>query len=174
MVVQNGRIIDGLGGSSGACGWRSGGAWDGEAAYLLSPLAKQDLFTGGVLSGRQAAAARLALRESLLRAAAGLRALVPFEVIIMSGRLLEIEPKFAEELRTDLGKLTAVWHLPSLPDAWVKEAAQGAALIADGLAGGSRAKLVDRLELRQTQGTSLDWLEYPRAKELRAAFGITT
>jgi len=42
-----------------------------------------------------------------------------------------------------------------LPGAWVKHAAQGAALLADGLAGGSRAALVEHLALRGATGTAL-------------------
>jgi len=34
VAVERGRIVDGSGGTSGAMGWRSAGAWDGEAAYL--------------------------------------------------------------------------------------------------------------------------------------------
>src|SRR5439155_1519027 len=50
LVLRNGRVVDGVGGTSGPFGWGSGGAWDGEAAYLLSPLEKRDLFRGGVTS----------------------------------------------------------------------------------------------------------------------------
>jgi predicted butyrate kinase (DUF1464 family) len=54
----------------------------------------------------------------------------------------------------------------------VKQAAQGAALLADGLAGGTRAALVERLALRAAAGTVLDWLRHPRAAQVRAAFGV--
>jgi len=39
-----------------------------------------------------------------------------------------------------------------------KEGAQGAALIADGLAGGTRRELVERLGIREARGTVLDHL----------------
>ena len=48
--------------------------------------------------------------------------------------------------------------LPSLPGAWVKHAAQGAALLADGLAGGRHADLVASLELARASGTVWDGL----------------
>src|SRR5438445_8780532 len=40
VISEHGSIIDGVGGTAGPVGWKSGGGWDGEAAYLLSPLAK--------------------------------------------------------------------------------------------------------------------------------------
>jgi predicted butyrate kinase (DUF1464 family) len=52
----------------------------------------------------------------------------------------------------------------------VKHAAQGAALLADGLAGGRYAPLIEQLALRQAAGSVLDWLQYPRADEVRAWF----
>ena len=43
-------------------------------------------------------------------------------------------------------------------DRSLKEAAQGAAVIADGLAGGRFAPIVDTLGIRAASGTVLDWL----------------
>jgi predicted butyrate kinase (DUF1464 family) len=162
MVIQGGQIVDGLGGTSGPVGWLSGGAWDGELAYLLSPLRKGDLFTGGVLSYRNAEDARLLFREALVKAVASLQAVTPFEEICLSGRLLEIESDLAARVAADLDRWGTVTRLEPLPGAWVKEAAQGAALLADGLAGGTVAALVERLALREARGTVLDWIAYPR------------
>src|SRR5262249_40202171 len=86
IVVAGGRIVDGVGGTGGPLGWRSAGGWDGEAAYLLSPLAKRDLFTGGVLSIADRELAIAALCESVCRTVAGLRAITPFSEVIVSGR----------------------------------------------------------------------------------------
>ncbi len=160
LVVRDGRVVDGRGGTGGAFGWRSGGAWDGEAAYWLSPLSKRDLFGGGVQSVAESADARLRFRESVLQTVAGLQAVTPFRQVVLSGRLLETEPDVVAELAGSLATLGTVSHLESLPGAWVKHAAQGAALLVDGLAGGSYAPLVDRLRLREAAGTVLDWLRY--------------
>jgi predicted butyrate kinase (DUF1464 family) len=54
----------------------------------------------------------------------------------------------------------------------VKQAAQGAAVLAVGLAGGRWAGLVVSLRLREAAGTVLDGLCGPRAAEVRAAFGV--
>jgi predicted butyrate kinase (DUF1464 family) len=168
VVLAGGRVVDGLGGTGGPVGWGSGGAWDGEVAYLLSPLAKRDLFAGGASSVHDAERGRRLFRESLLRAVAGLRAVTPFEEMVLSGRLLEVEPELAGQIEADLGRAV---RLESLAGAWVKHAAQGSALLADGLAGGRYAPLVERLGLRGAGGTVLDWLTHPRAQEVRGWFG---
>jgi predicted butyrate kinase (DUF1464 family) len=172
VAVREGRVVDGAGGTSGPFGWGSGGAWDGELAYLLNPLAKRDLFAGGVLSDPDPAEGHAAFRESLLKTVAGLQAVTPLPRVLLSGRLLETEPAFAGLVAKDLARVGEVTRLPSLPGAWVKHAAQGAALLADGLAGGSYAGLVEHLGLRGATGTALDWLRHPRAAEVRRAFGL--
>ena len=96
----------------------------------------------------------------------------------MSGRLFAAEPGFVESLH--LTETLApfarseyeVVALDGLDRAWVKEAAQGAALIADGLAGGRFRPVVDGLRLREASGAVLDWLTHPRADDLRRQFGL--
>jgi predicted butyrate kinase (DUF1464 family) len=172
LVIEYGRIVDGLGGTSGPVGWQCGGAWDGEVAYLLSPLGKGDLFTGGIQFHWDPWAARQRFRESLVKAVAGLQAVTPFRIVVLSGRLLETEAELSAEVANDLGRLAEVRRLSSLPGAWVKHAAQGAALVADGLLGGTIAGLVQRMNIERASGTVLDWLEHPRAETVRDAFGI--
>ena len=162
VVLSKGRVVDGLGGTSGSPGWRGGGAWDGELAYLLSPLEKRDLFAGGAGSVPDAAIGRQLFREALVKAVAGLQAVTKFDEVVLSGRLLENESELAEHVALDLSLLSGAIALPSLPGAWVKHAAQGAAILADGLAGGKYAPLVKHLELKAAGGTVLDWSHYPR------------
>jgi predicted butyrate kinase (DUF1464 family) len=50
-----------------------------------------------------------------------------------------------------------------------KTAAQGAALLADGLAGGRYAPLVERLRLREAGGTVFDHLRLHGADSIRLA-----
>jgi predicted butyrate kinase (DUF1464 family) len=170
VVLRDGQVVDALGGSSGPPGRLGPGAWDGECAYLLSPLGKGDLFAGGALSVPDREAGRRWFRESLLKGVAGLRAVTPFDEVMLSGRLLETEPDLAEQVVSDLGALASVVRLGSLPGARVKHAAQGAAVLADGLAGGRYAALVERLALRRAGGTVLDHLHHPRAAEVRGWF----
>ncbi len=82
--------------------------------------------------------------------------------MVLSGRLLENEPELAIEVEMDLGLLARVVRLESLAGAWVKHAAQGAAIVADGLAGGRSASLVEHLDVRAASGTVFDTLHHPR------------
>ncbi|MFO0799960.1 MAG: DUF1464 family protein [Gemmataceae bacterium] len=180
VVNERGEIVDGVGGTGGPLGWRSAGGWDGEAAYLLGPLAKADLFAGGAAELADDAARCSAYLESLVRTVGGLCGLHEpherFEAVALSGRLFAAEPAFVESLHlTDALApfarfASAVAPVRSLPGAWVKEAAQGAALIADGLAEGSHAELVSRLRLREATGTVLDGLTHTRAAAVRKWF----
>jgi predicted butyrate kinase (DUF1464 family) len=98
----------------------------------------------------------------LVKAIAGLRAVTKLEEVVLSGSLLKREPELVGQVARDLSLLVRVLTLPSLPGAWVKHAAQGAALLADGLAGGCYAPLVKQIELKSASGSVLDWLYLPR------------
>ncbi len=170
IVVENGLVVDGAGGTCGPVGRGSAGVWDGEVAYLCGPLAKRDLFAGGLGDLNAGEDGARLLGESVLKVVAGLRAVTPFERIFLSGRLLETEPALVNEVTKALTRLAEVALLPALPGAWVKHAAQGSALLADGLAGGRYRALVDRLRLREASGSVLDWLRHPTAAQVREWF----
>jgi predicted butyrate kinase (DUF1464 family) len=53
-----------------------------------------------------------------------------------------------------------------------KEAAQGAALIADGLAGGRHAVLTDVMGIREASGTVLDYLKIITAESALRRLGL--
>ncbi len=172
LVLKDRQIVDGLGGTAGAVGATSGGAWDGEAAYLLSPLHKGDLFRGGVASAPDREMGKAAFRESFIKTMFGLLNVHGFRDIYYGGSLIRTDSDLVQQA---LGEVpTSYFHLHyvgDLPGAWVKHAAQGAALIANGLAGGVFANLVESLKLREANGTVLDWLTHPRAEEVRKWFG---
>jgi predicted butyrate kinase (DUF1464 family) len=155
LVIERGRLVDAAAGTRGPIGLLSAGGWDGEAAYLLSPLVKNDLFRGGVKS--LGPLGLPAFFESLLKAIAGLRATTPFDRIYLSGKGLEV-PEVAALAREAAGRFGEALDLAPLPGCWVKHAAQGAALLADGLAGGRHAVLVESLDLRRAAGTIGDHL----------------
>jgi predicted butyrate kinase (DUF1464 family) len=155
LVVERGRLVDASAGTRGPIGVRSGGAWDGEVAYQRSPLSKADLFRGGLRD--LGAIGPDAFRESLTKHVAGLKSVTPFERIYLSGASAD-RPEIAALVAGAIGSLGTLIPLPPLPGAWVKHAAQGAALLADGLAGGRHAPLVEALELRGASGTVLDHL----------------
>jgi predicted butyrate kinase (DUF1464 family) len=155
LVVVERAIVDASAGSRGPIGLKSGGAWDGEAAYHLGPLAKADLFRGGWADLGEIAGSAFA--ESLRKHVAGLRSVTPFDRVYLSGAGLD-RPEVLEATRAALDGLGELVVLPGLPGAWVKHAAQGSALIADGLAGGVNADLIEWLALRRASGTILDYL----------------
>lgn len=155
LVVDRGRLVDAAAGTRGPIGLRSGGAWDGEVACWRSPLSKNDLFRGGLhdlgVEGPEA------FRESLVKHVAALHAVTPFDTIVVSGAGVS-RPEIASLVFPALASFRKITPLGSLPGAWVKHAAQGSALIADGLFGGPNADLVESFQLRQASGTVLDWL----------------
>lgn len=155
LVVERGRIVDASAGTRGPIGLGSAGAWDGEVAYLKSPVSKDDLFRGGL--DHLGPIGPAAFRESLTRHVAGLKAVTPFERIYISGISAE-RPEIAALATEALAKLGSLNPLPSLADAWVKHAAQGSALLADGLAGGQFTWLVESLGLQGASGSSLSYL----------------
>jgi predicted butyrate kinase (DUF1464 family) len=182
LSVEGGRIVGGQGGSSGPLGYLACGALDGEVACLLGRVSKKTVFSGGVafvagspeatpaaLASRHDEAWRLAREafvDSLVRAVAGeLAAASTPREILLSGRLSGV-PGFREPVVAALSRLGPVPCLDA--GTKVKEAARGAALIADGLAGGRYRELIDVMRLREAQGTALDHLYLTGAEEVRS------
>jgi predicted butyrate kinase (DUF1464 family) len=172
IAVDAGRIVDGFGGSAGPIGARACGALDAEVAYLIGgALSKRTVFSGGALNPggevdlgapgtlarlREDPAARegwLALEEGAAKAVLALTASVrePREVLV-SGRLAAA-PGLLDALAERLRHVA-----PVRPALAVKTAARGAALLADGLAGGPYGPLVECLALREARGGVLDHL----------------
>jgi predicted butyrate kinase (DUF1464 family) len=198
VAVEQGRIVDGLGGSSGPLGLRAAGALDGEVAFLAGSVPKRLLFEGGAatiagipgasaesLANEKTPRGRLAWEayiESAVKAVATLAVSVADRCeIILSGRLARLD-SVRDALMQKLGGLAATKSL-SFADPQVlvlagfasiaKHAAQGAALIANGLAGGRSAELVATLGLRDAQGTVLDHLYVISPLIARRRLGIT-
>jgi predicted butyrate kinase (DUF1464 family) len=189
LAVEHGRIVDGIGGSAGGLGYRALGTLDGEVAYALGRVKKSTLFTGGAafvagapdlppeeLTARAAHEPRAriaweALVEAALKLVAALRVTAPgAREVLLSGRLGRV-PAVAETLAERLAGTLPVRPLRGFVTR-VKEAAQGAALIADGLAGGTHRHVVDAMRLRGSRGTVLDHLHLAGADEVRRHFGL--
>ena len=190
VAVDHGRIVDGCGGTSGPLGARAAGALDGEVAFLAGSISKRLLFGGGaatIAGNPEASSETLAnpttLRgrlawdsyvESAVKAVAALAVSVP-EVtdVILSGRLARVAGLRDEMER----RLAAVLVEPSVHlltgfATVAKQSAQGAALVADGLAGGRSAPLVEALGIRKASGTVLDYLYVIKPADARARLGI--
>jgi predicted butyrate kinase (DUF1464 family) len=176
LAVHGGQIVDGLGGTSGPLGWRSAGAWDGEVAYLAGEVTKDHLFRGGArfVAEQSGEGPRIALAAVVESAAKAVRALSvatpePRE-ILLSGRALE-EPGVEEGLGASLASLAPVRRLQGFARV-AKSAAQGAAVLADGLAGGRWTELVATMRLRAARGTALDHLVVISPAAARRRLGL--
>jgi predicted butyrate kinase (DUF1464 family) len=183
LAVDGGRIVDGLGGSAGPIGARACGALDAETAYLIGAgLSKRTVFSGGALDPRgeldlseglealrrdpRHREGWLALEEGAAKAALALTVSAPGpREILLAGRLAEA-PGMPEALATRLAHVAPVRMAAGL-GARVKAAAQGAALLADGLAGGRYAALVECLGVRHASGSALDHLRIHGADRIR-------
>jgi predicted butyrate kinase (DUF1464 family) len=181
VAVDGGRIVDGLGGSAGPIGARACGALDAEVAYLLGgALSKRTVFSGGALDPQGEldlsaglAALRsdprhrdgwLALEEGAAKAALALTVSVPTpREVLVAGRLAKA-PGVIEALGERLAAVAPVRVVAGLPGA--KAAAHGAAVLADGLAGGRYAALVERLGVAGAGGSALDHLRVHGADEI--------
>ena len=187
LAIDRGRIVDGIGGSCAPIGARSCGAVDAEVANLLgAALSKETVFSGGALDphgeidlsapgalealradpGRREG--WLALEDGAAKAALALTVAVPApREILVAGRLARA-PGLVEALTERLAGVAPVRPAAGLGPRG-NTAAQGAALLADGLAGGRYAPLVEGLRLREASGTALDHLRLRGADRIRLA-----
>jgi predicted butyrate kinase (DUF1464 family) len=188
VAVEGGAIVDGAGGSAGPMGARAAGALDGEVAFLAGTVSKSMLFRGGALEvagerdldaltrpvTARARAAWAAYVESAVKAVAALLTIVPSaREVVLSGRVARADG-VCEILGERLGRLFSGMTVRVLEGfaAVAKEGAQGAALIADGLAGGAHAALVRTLRLRDASGTVLDHLHVVDPADARRRLGM--
>ena len=190
VAVAAGRIVDGVGGSAGPLGFRAAGALDGEVAYLAGEVSKALLFQGGAttIAGWDEATtsperlaqpttaaeqvARDALVESVVKTAVALATSVPSpKEFLLCGRLARVAP-LAQAIRERLAAFAPTRRLEGFAQT-AKEGAQGAALIADGLAGGANRELVERLGIREAQGSVLDHLYVVPREHARRRLGLS-
>jgi len=182
LGIENGKIVDGVGGTMGGVGYMGMGGMDGELAYALAntitDFSKMVLFKGGAVSISQIDPQKVSIEEfvSLAQGAepvklaysAMLESIIkdtylmlssvrkPKE-ILLSGRFMKVEP-FVQDvisiLREHLGELGINAEIRTLKRTGsnVKEAAEGAAIIANGIAGGRYESLIENMELIKSSG----------------------
>jgi len=185
VAVEGGRIVDGIGGSSGPLGLRAAGALDGEVAFLAGKVSKSMIFTGGFQSIRAGtdparsiplnAIARPAYVEAASKAVASLRVSATSATeVILSGRMAR-SAGVRESVSRQLLSIGCISSVEVLRGAGVSamQAAHGAALLADGLAGGGEAALVDHLGIREARGTVLDHLYVISREQARKTLGMS-
>ena len=168
LAVAAGAIVDGVGGTAGPVGWQSGGGWDGEVAYLAGRVTKAMLFQGGTGDAPEFLPAYI---EGADKAARALLVAVPApREILLSGRHAA-SPEIREALVARLSAVAPVRMLEGFA-AVAKQGAQGAALLADGLAGGRYRDIVATLDLRGARGTALDYLRVIAPADARRRLGL--
>ncbi len=189
LGVEGGKILDGIGGTMGGLGFLTLGGMDSELAYLLDGFSKDLLFRGGVTSivgqedltpeefaeratsNDKFGLAWEALMEGIEKGVASMNVSIrePREILV-SGRLSRVQGIYEEvdERLSSFGRVRRVEGFAKVS----KEAAQGAALIADGLAGGRYRELVDSMRIREAEGTVLDHICVVEAEEIKKRYGI--
>ncbi len=172
MSIENGKIVDGLGGTSGGPGFITLGSMDSELAVRLGKFPGVVLFSGGAkdASGKddltpeemarephKYSASWNMMLESILKGIAAMMVVVerPKE-ILLSGRLSGI-PEITETLVTRLSKFGKVRKVGRQARV-AKEAAEGAYIIGEGLLGGKYKGIVDCLELKGARDTMFDYI----------------
>jgi predicted butyrate kinase (DUF1464 family) len=178
IAVDSGKIVDGLGGTSGGPGFLTLGCMDAELAVRMGDFPGVVLFGGGAkdASGNddltpeemsenndKYSASWNMMLESIEKSVASMTVAVekPRE-IILSGRLSRI-PKITEALCARLSRFGKVRAIGRKAKA-AKEVAEGAYILAEGLMGGKYQGIVDALQLRQARGTMLDYIIVKGAK----------
>ncbi|AMM53146.1 DUF1464 family protein [Pyrococcus kukulkanii] len=195
MAVKNGQIVDAMAGTAGFPGYLGMGFMDSELAYALAnaldDFGKLILFEGGsayiagvdpftvtpeefvklAKSDERVAKGYNAMVEAIVKDVFTLLPSVKPEAIYLSGRFSRI-PEFFKDVKDALedafskyGFSVEVRKLESRAKA--KEAAEGSAIIANGIAGGMYKELVDVLKLRESSGSIFDWVYLKEREKLR-------
>lgn len=189
IAVENGEIVDGIGGTTGGLGFLTLGAMDGELAYLLGEFSKDTLFQGGAAyiagngtitpealaeeaeADQKKKTALDSFVDSIVKSAAAMAVSVkhPREILV-SGRISRVN-KIYERIDDRLMTFGNVRKVSRFAEV-AKEAAQGAALVADGLAGGRFRELLEVTKMREASGTVLDHIYLPNANVLKQRYGV--
>ena len=171
IAIEKGRIINGIGGTLfPGPGFRNAGAMDGEVAYLLGGFEKALLFEGGAgyLAERNGIAledftleaypdAFRVFAEGVVFAVCSQQALLRSREVFLSGRLTQGEHIY-RPLGHQLERLDyAVSRLPVL-SAGSKAAAQGYAMVGNGLCGGCYQRLVQHMMIDKAEGSVIDYV----------------
>ena len=186
LGIENGQIVDGIGGSQGCAGFLACGGIDGELAYLFDNIYKRTIYSGGasyvagykdlspeefIILAKTDKKFKLAqdfLIEGILKDInAMLISVKKPKEILLSGRLAKID-QFYTKLEANLEKIAPVQRMRGLPTIQIaKEAAQGAAIIANGLASGKFKPLINTMQLLDAEGTVLDHIYFKELEKYK-------
>lgn len=181
VAIQNGLIVDAMAGTAGFPSFLGMGFLDSEVAYAVANVtgdfSKQLLFAGGVSSfagidpskpleefvknaktNPQIKEGYKLMLESIMKDVASLLPSVKPREIVLSGRFMRI-PEFTADLKIELSDFFATTGLKvgisvlQGKAAVTKQAAEGAAVFANGLAGGKYKQLVHTMRLQESEGS---------------------
>ena len=159
IAVEDGQIIDGIGGTNGSIGFLGSGGMDAEIAIRLKPpLTQEVVFRGGLkdfvgkdiepkdlINFKQAI---LLFGESIEKDVASILVSLPDpKEVILSGRLTALG-FIKSELTHRLNKYAHVVKVNKLSKI-AKEAACGAYIIGEGLLGGKYRRLVENMRVHK-------------------------
>lgn len=190
MAIKDGRIVDAMAGTAGFPGYMGLGFMDSEIAYALGntsdDLSKMSIFQGGAsyVAGMDPLEADIEefvekgrsddgegrghelMLEAIVKDVSTLLPTITPEEISLSGRFTRI-PEFLEDLRCELENFFDGMGLsPEIVDLQhrgktCKEAAEGAAIVANGIAGGRYEDLVETMRIKESSGSIFDHLYLP-------------
>jgi predicted butyrate kinase (DUF1464 family) len=177
ISVKGGKIVDGVGGTCSFPAFSSMGFIDGELAYLLGDFPKKMLFSGGYKSFLASKGffvdsidevpeeVMVWMAESLLKSVMAAKTSSSSDKVLMSGRNFSsrefnrIFREMAESYGFDCEMLRGF--------GCAKQSAEGAAIIANGISGGSFSRIIEHAEVMKASGSVLDYLTPDIRKYLR-------
>ncbi len=186
LAIENGQIIDGIGGSN-IMGFRACGSLDGELAYLIKNIEKKNIYKGGVASiagyldlslkeitllaekDDQIKNALKAYISSVKKAVFGISSSFSSKEkiveILLAGRGAELN-YLKDRFIRGLNDVAPVRVMKSYSHI-AKRAAQGAAFIAKGILGKEDLyeSIINNLKIKEASGTILDDIFIPFNKE---------
>ena len=180
LAIENGQIIDGIGGSN-IMGFRACGSLDGELAYLIKKIHKRNIYKGGVASiagysdlslkeitllaknDEQVKNALKAYISSVKKAVFGISSSFSskdkIKEVLLAGRGADLR-YLKERIIRGLNDVAEVRIMKSYSQI-AKRAAQGATFIADGLLGGRFEPIIKNLKIKEASGSVLDYIFIP-------------
>lgn len=184
LAIENGQIIDGIGGSN-IMGFRACGSLDGELAYLIKNIHKRNIYRGGVASiagysdlslkeitllaknDEQVKVALKAYISSVKKAVFGISSSFTskskIKEILLAGRGADLR-YIKDRIFSGLKDVAPVRIMKSYSQI-AKRAAQGATFIANGLLGGKFEPIVKNLKIKSASGSLLDEIYIPFNKD---------
>jgi predicted butyrate kinase (DUF1464 family) len=184
LAVENGQVIDGIGGSN-IMGFRACGSLDGELAYLIKHIKKNNIYKGGVASisgysdlslkeitllsekDDQIKTALKAYRSSVKKAVFGISSSFSNKnkilEILLAGRGADLT-YLRDRIIKDLNDVAPAILMKTYSQI-AKRAAQGAAFIANGLLGGEFEPIIRNLRIKEASGSILDDIFIPFDKD---------